>query len=72
MQDCILSIVHLYGVYILPRILDIIEKVQRRATKLLSAISHLPYETLLVTVKLSLYSLYCRHQRGDLIETLKY
>jgi len=49
--------------------IDIIEKVQRRATKLLSDISHLPYETCLV--KLSLYSLYCRRQRRDLIETFK-
>jgi len=40
--------------------IDILEKMQWRATKLLSDISHL-----------SFYSLYCRRQRGDLIEAFK-
>ena len=49
--------------------IDILEKVQRRATKLITSISTLTYEARLE--KLQLYSLYCRRQRGDLIEAFK-
>ena len=51
------------------RDIDILEKVQRRATKCLHGLAHLPYESRLE--KLDLYSLYCRRQRGDMIETYK-
>jgi len=49
--------------------IDTLEKVQRRATKLVPSISTLPYESCLDT--LNLHSLYCRRQRGGLIETYK-
>ena len=49
--------------------IDVIEKVQRRATKCLQGLSQLSYEDCLK--KLDLYSLYCRRQRGDLIEVYK-
>ena len=49
--------------------IDIIEKVQVRATKLVKGLERLPYTTRLQ--KLGLYSLYCRRVRGDLIETFK-
>ena len=49
------------------RDIDILEKVQRRATKCLDGLSDLSYEDRL----LYLYSLYCRWQRGDLIEVYK-
>ena len=49
--------------------IDLLEKVQRRATKLLPSLFYLSYETRLE--RLGLYSLYCRRQRGDLIETYK-
>ena len=48
---------------------DVLEKVQRRATKLIPSISTQPYEARLA--KLNLHSLYCRQQRGDLIEVYK-
>ena len=47
----------------------VLEKIQHRATKLVSAISSLPYVNCLKY--LGLYSLYCRRQRGDLIEAFK-
>ena len=49
--------------------IDVLEKIQRRATKLIPSISTQPYETRLA--KLNLHSLYCRRQRGDLIEVYK-
>ena len=49
--------------------IDLLEKVQRCATKLLPSLFDLPYEIRLE--RLGLYSLYCRRQRGDLIETYK-
>ena len=45
--------------------IDNLERVQRRATKLVTEFTKLTYE------KLGIYSLYCRRQRGDLIETYK-
>jgi len=53
----------------LARDIDTLEKVQRRATKLVPSISTLSYELRLNA--LNLYSLYCRRQRGDLIEVYK-
>ena len=44
-------------------------KVQRRATKHVYGPNSLPYEGRLE--KLQLYSLFCRSQRGDMIETYK-
>jgi len=47
----------------------VLEKVLRRATKLITSISTLTYEAKLE--ELDLYSLFCRRQRGDLIEVYK-
>ena len=49
----------------LAKCIDVLEKVQRPVIKLLYDLSKLPYQTQLIT--LSLYSLYCGHQRGYLI-----
>ena len=49
--------------------IDVLEKVQRRATKLIPSISTLSYEARLQ--ELDLHSLFCRRQRGDLIEVFK-
>ena len=46
-----------------------IDKLEQRAMKLVSEIAHLPYEARLQY--LNLHSLYCRRQRGDLIEVYK-
>jgi len=46
-----------------------LEKVQMRATKLIKGFNRLPYSTTLQ--KLGLYSLYCRCEQGNLIETYK-
>ena len=59
--------VQLWSPY-LARDIDTLE-IQRWATKLVSELVRLPYETRLR--KLGIYSLYCRQQRGDLIETYK-
>jgi len=53
----------------LPKDNDILEREQRRATKLITSISTLTYEARLE--KLQLYSLYCRRQRVDLIVAFK-
>ena len=48
----------------------LMERVQRRATKLIPDLKELPYETRLK--KLQLPSLYYRRARGDMIEVYKY
>ena len=53
----------------LARDIDKLEKIQQRATKLVPEIAHLPYELRLH--HLNLYSLYCRRQRGALIDVYK-
>ena len=50
--------------------IDILEKTQRRATKLIPRLKHLPYEERLR--KLNLMPLVQRWLRGDLIETFKF
>ena len=50
--------------------IDILEKTQRRATKLIPSLKHLPYEERLR--KLNLMPLVQRRLRGDLIETFKF
>ena len=49
--------------------MDVLERVQMRATKLVREFAELPYKLRLQ--KLGIHSLYCRRQRGDLIETYK-
>ena len=46
--------------------IDTLERVQRRATKLVPALKNLPYER-----ELGIYSLHRQRQRGDMIETYK-
>ena len=53
----------------LARNIDKFERIQQRATKLVPELAQLPYEARLQ--HLNLYSLYCRRQRGDLIEVYK-
>ena len=50
--------------------IDLLEKVQHQATKLIPQLANLPYKERLQI--LNLYSLYCRRQQGDLIETFKF
>ena len=49
--------------------IDLLEKIQHRATELVSDISSLSYTVHLRC--LGLHSLYCQRQRGDLIEAFK-
>jgi len=49
--------------------IDVLEKVQRRATKLVRCVKNLSYEQRLEY--LGIYSLSRRRQRGDLVETYK-
>ena len=49
--------------------IDLLERVQRPATKCLCSLSNLFYEEWLG--RLDIYSLFCRRQRGDLIEAFK-
>ena len=49
--------------------IDALEQVQHCATKLVKSLCTLPYEDRLISLQLQ--SLYCRRQRGDLIETFK-
>jgi len=49
--------------------IDKLERIQQSATKLVPGLARLPYETRLQ--HLDLYSLYCRRQRGDMIEVFK-
>ena len=49
--------------------IDMLEKIQHRATKLIPQLANLPYEERIQN--LNMYSLYCRHERGDLIETFE-
>ena len=49
--------------------IDTLERVQRRATKLVPKLAKLSYES--SQRKLDIYSLYCRRRRGDLIEAYK-
>ena len=49
--------------------IDVLEKVQRCATKCVQGLGQFSYEER--HEKLNLYSLFCRRQRGDMIETYK-
>ena len=53
----------------LARNIDKLERIQQRAIKLVPELAQLPYEVRLH--HLNLFSLYCRRQRGDLIEVYK-
>ena len=75
--------VFLYTTYVRPKLeycvpiwspyfvkdIDVLEKVQKRATKLIKGYEKLPYDQRLKS--LGIYTLFCRRQRGDLIEVFK-
>jgi len=49
--------------------IDLLEKIQHQATKLIPQLANLPYKEHIQNLKL--YSLYCRRKHGDLIDTFK-
>ena len=53
----------------LVRDIEVLKKVQKQATKLVEGYEKLPYERRLKS--LGIYTLFCRCQRGDLIEVFK-
>ena len=53
----------------LVRDIEVLEKVQKRATKLIKGYEKLSYDQRLKS--LGIYTLFCRRQRGDLIEVFK-
>ena len=53
----------------LVRDIEVLEKVQKRATKLIKGYEKLPYDQRLKS--LGIYTLFCHCQRGDLIEVFK-
>ena len=53
----------------LVRDIEVLEKVQKRATKLIKGYEKLPYDQRLKS--LGIYTLFCRRQRGDFIEVFK-
>ena len=67
--DLTLNILPLSGIHAKKGYTNDLEKVQRRATKLLENISHLSYPEFLAA--LNLPTLLYRRIRGDLIETFK-
>jgi len=69
MLDIIWNTVCKYGIHTSKSILECMEKIQRRATKLVHDFNKMPYEQRLKA--LGLYSLQRRRLRGDLIDTYK-
>ena len=57
------------GAHYYAKDIDMIEKIQHRATKLIPQLANLPYEECIKN--LYLYSLCCRRELGGLIETFK-
>ena len=53
----------------LVRNIEVLEKLQKRATKLIKGYKKLPYDQRLKS--LGIYTLFCHHQCGDLIEVFK-
>ena len=65
MEFCIQA----WSPYMVKDILEVLEKVQHRATRMVPGLKRLPYEDRLR--RLDIYSLTARRLRGDLIETYK-